>query len=83
MCDITQLKHYKAMWFNGHKLHIKDMDEKIKTFNSGIFNVFRVTKVSCRSDTHLQVPKNRYWYLEDIIECDCKSFKTILLDVKW
>jgi len=83
VCDITQLKYYKAMWCNGHKFHIKNMDEKIKTFKSGIFKVFRVTNASSTSNTHPEVSKNRYWYLEDIIECDCKSSKTILLDVKW
>lgn len=83
MCDITQLKHYKAMWCNGHKVHIKNMDEKRKSFNNGIFKIFRVTDVSSRSDTHPEVSRNRYWCLEDIIEFDCKSFKTIFLDVKW
>jgi len=70
------------MWFSGHKFHIKDMNEKMKTFNSGIFKVFRVTNVSSRSDIHPEVSKNQHWYLEDIIECDYKSFKTTLLDVK-
>ena len=60
MCESTQLKHYKAMGFNGHKFHIKDMDEKMKTFSSGIFKVFRVTNVSSRRNTHLQVSKYRY-----------------------
>ena len=59
---MMQLKHHNAMWCNGHKFCIKKLDDKRKTFDCGINVVFQVTNV----------------YLEDIIECDFKSFKTVL-----
>jgi hypothetical protein len=81
---ILQLKHHKAMWCNGHKFHIKKLDEKRKTFDCGIIVVFEVTNVSSRSDKHPKVSENQYYgYLEDILECDFKSFKIVLFDVKW
>ena len=55
------------------------MDDKRKTFDCGITAFFQVTNVSSRSDRNPEVSKNRYYgYLEDIIECDFKSFKTVL-----
>jgi hypothetical protein len=72
------------MWCNGHKFFIKKLDEKMKTSNSGITTIFQVTNVSCRSDRHLEVFENLYYgYLHDILECDFKSFKLVLFDVKW
>jgi hypothetical protein len=82
--DILQLKHHKAMWCNGRKFCIKKLDKKRKTSNCGITVVFEVTNVSYRSDRHLEVYENRYYgYLEEILECDFKSFKIVFLDVKW
>jgi hypothetical protein len=79
-----QLKHHKAMWCNGHKFHIKKLDDKKKTFDCGITTVFQVTNVSSRSDRHPKVSENRYYgYLNDILECDFKSFKLVLFEVKW
>jgi hypothetical protein len=81
---ILQLKHYKAMWCNGHKFRIKKLDDKKKTSDSGITAVFQVTNVSSRSDRHPTISKNRYYgYLNDIIECDFNSFKLVMFDVKW
>jgi len=78
------LKHYKAMWCNGHKFHIKKLDEKMKNSDSGITLVFQVTNVSSRSYKHPKVFENWYYaYLEDIFECDFKSFLIGLLNVKW
>lgn len=54
--DITQLKHYEAMWCNGHKFHIKNLDEKMKTSNIGILKIFQVTNVSFRGHRHHLVP---------------------------
>ena len=43
-----------------------------------------MTNVSSRSDTHPEVLENQYYgYLEDIIQCDFKSFKVVLFVVKW
>ena len=81
---MMQLIHHKAMWCNGHKFRIKNLDDKKKTFNYGIIAVFQVTNVSSRSDKHPEVSENRYYgYLEDIIECDFNSFKVVLFEVKW
>jgi hypothetical protein len=67
-----------------YKFHIKKLDDKKKTFDSGIIAVFQVTNVSSRSDMHPTISKNRYYgYLNDIIECDFNSFKLVLFDVKW
>jgi hypothetical protein len=80
---ILQLKHHKAMWCNGRKFRIKKLDEKRKTFDCGITAV-EVTNVFSRSDRCPKVSENRYYgYLEDILECDFKSFKIVLFDVKW
>jgi hypothetical protein len=60
------------------------LDEKRKTSDCGIIAVFEVTNVSSRSDRCPEVSENRcYGYLEDILECDFKSFKIVLFDVKW
>jgi len=84
MFGILQVKHHKAMWCNGRKYHIKKLDETKKTSDSGITAVFEVTNVSSRSDRHPEFSENRYYgYLEDIIDCDFKSFKIILFVVKW
>ena len=84
MSGILQLKHHKAMWCNGRKFRIKKLDEKRKTSDCGITAVFEVTNVSSRSDRHPKFSKNLYYgYLEDILECDFKSFKIVLFDVKW
>jgi hypothetical protein len=72
------------MWCNGHKFHIKQLDETRKKYDSGITAVFQVTNVSSRSDRHPQESENRYYgYLNDILECDFNSFKPVLFDVKW
>ena len=72
------------MSYNGRKFRVKKVDDMKKTADSGITAVFQVTNVSSRSDKHPRLTKNRYYgYLEDIIECDFKSFKIILFEVKW
>jgi hypothetical protein len=78
------LKHHKAMWYNSRKFRVKRVDDTKKTVDSGITAVFQVTNVSSRSDKHPRLTKNRYYgHLDDIIECDFKSFKIILFEVKW
>ena len=73
---MMQLIHHNAMWCNGCKFRIKNLDDKRKTFDCGITTVFQVTNVSSRSDRHPKVSENMYYgYLEDIIECDFNSFK--------
>ena len=60
------------------------MDETKKTSYCGISVVFEVTNVSSRSDRHPELLENRYYgYLEDIIQCDFKSFKLFMFVVKW
>ena len=55
-----------------------------KTSDCGIYVVFEVTNVSSRSDRHPELSENRYYgYLEDILQCDFKSFKVVLFVVKW
>jgi len=72
------------MWCNGRHYRIKKLDETKKTCDSGISAVFEVTNVSSRSDRRPELSENRYYgYLEDIIDCDFKSFKIILFVVKW
>ena len=72
------------MWCNGCKYHIKKLDETMKTSNCGISVVFEVTSVSSRSDIHPKLSENQhYGYLEDILQCDFKSFKIVLFVVKW
>ena len=84
MSHILQLKHYKAMWCNGHKFHIKKLDETRKPYDSGITTIFHVTNVSSSRDRHPRETENEYYgYLDDIIECDFNSFKLFLFDVKW
>ena len=80
MSSILKLKHHKGMSCNGHKFHIKRLDDKKKTFDCGITIVFQVTHVSYRSDKH---PKGYYGYLDDIFECEFKSFKLVLFKVNW
>jgi hypothetical protein len=72
------------MWCNGHKFHIKQLDETRKTSDSGITVVFQVTNVSSRSDRHPRESENIYYgYLNDILESDFNSLKLVLFDVKW
>ena len=69
---------------NGCRYRIKKLDETRKTSNCGISTIFEVTNVSSRSDKHLELSKNLYnGYLEDIFQCDFKSFKVVLFVVKW
>jgi hypothetical protein len=68
------------MWCNGRKFHIKMSDDKMKTSDCWITIVFKVTKISSRSDRNLEETENRYYgHLEDIIECDFKCFKIVFL----
>ena len=84
MSYMMQLIQHKAMWCNGHKFHIKKLDDKKKKSGCGIIAVFQVTNVSSRIDRNLEVSENRYYsYLEDIIECDFNSFKIVLFEVTW
>jgi hypothetical protein len=56
------------------------LDEKMIFFYSGITAIFQVTIVSCRSDIHPKVSENKYYgFLDDIFECDFKSFKLVML----
>jgi hypothetical protein len=69
-----KLKHHKAMWCNGHKFHIKKLDNKKKTFDCSITAIFQVTNVSYRSGSHLEVDENkRYGYLNDILDVTLNS----------
>lgn len=55
----------------------------MKTYDSGISLVFKVTNTSSRCDEHPQESKNKnYGYLDNIIECNFNSFKLFLFDVK-
>jgi hypothetical protein len=84
MSVILQLTHHKDMWCNGLKFHAKKLDDKKKTSHCGIIVVFQVTNVSSRSDRHPTISENRYYgYLDDIIECEFKSFKLVMFEVKW
>jgi hypothetical protein len=79
-----QLKHHMDMWCNGHKFHIKKLDDMKKTFDCGITTVLQVTNVSSKSDRNPKVSENIYYgYLNDILECDFKSFKLVMFEVKW
>jgi hypothetical protein len=81
---MLQLKHHKAMWCNGRKFHIKMLDDKMKTLDCGINTMFKVSNISFRSDINPEETETRYYgHLEDIIECDCNSFKKVLFEVKW
>ena len=60
------------------------MDETKKTSDCGISALFEVTNVSSRSGRHPEVSENQYYgYLEDIIQCDFKSFKVVVFVFKW
>jgi hypothetical protein len=84
MYGILHLKHHKAMWCNGRKFCINQLDETRKVFDSGINVVLQVTNVSSRSDRRPREYENRYYgFLNDIIECDFNFFKYVLFDVKW
>jgi hypothetical protein len=72
------------MWCNGHKFRIRLLDDKMKTLDCGITVVFKITKISSRSDRNPEETENRYYgHLEDIIECDSNSFKIVLFEVEW
>ena len=58
---LLQVKHHKDMWCNGHKFHIKKLDETKKTSDSGITAIFEVTNVSYRSGIHLELRKSILW----------------------
>ena len=49
---LLQVKHQNAMWCNGHKFHIKKLDETNKNFDCGITAVFQVINVSSRRERH-------------------------------
>ena len=69
---------------NGCRYRIKKLDETKKTSYCGISAVFEVTNVSSRSNRHPELSENRYYgYLEDILQCEFKSFKLVLFVVKW
>ena len=81
---MMQQMHHNAMWCNGHKFHIKNLDDKKKTFDCGIATFFQVTNVSSRIDKNPSVSENMYYcYLEEIIDCEFNSFKIVLSQVKW
>ena len=80
---LLQVKHHKAMVCNGGRYRIKKLDETNKTSDSRVSPVFEVTNVSSRTDKHPEVSENRYYgYLEDIMQCDFKSFNVVLFVVK-
>ena len=69
---------------NGCRYCIKKLDETYKASDCEISAVFELTNASSRSDRHPELSKNRYYgYLEDILQCDFKSFKVVLFVVKW
>ena len=69
---------------NGGRYWIKNLDETKKTLDSGVSTVFEVINVSSRSDIYPELSKNLYYgYLDDILQCDFKSFKVVLFVVKW
>ena len=79
-----QVKHHKAMWFNGRKYRTKQLDDRRKTCDSGITAIFQVTNISHRGDRHPVTSDLRYYgYLEDILDIDFKSFKVVLFKVRW
>ena len=81
---LLQVKHHKDMVCNGGRYWIKKLDETKKTSYSRVSSVFEVTNVSSRTEKHPEVSENQYYgYLEDIIQCDFKSFKVVLFVVKW
>ena len=66
------------------RYRIKKLVETKKTSDCRISAVFEVTNVSSRSDRHPELSENQYYgYLEDILQCDFKSFKVVLFVVKW
>jgi hypothetical protein len=84
MWGILHLKHHKAMWYNGRKFRIKNLDDKKKTFDFVIIAFFQVINVSSRSCMHPTISENIYYrYLNDIIECDFNYFKLVMIKVKW
>ena len=84
MYCLLQVKHHNVMVCSGCRYQIKKLDETKKTSDFGIYAVFEVTNVSYRSDRHPKLSKNRYYgYLQDILQCDFKSFKVVLFVFKW
>ena len=78
LLSMLQLKHHKPMWCSDRKFCIKRLDDKIKTSDCSITAVFKVNKISSRTERHLEETENRYYgNLEDIIECDFNSFKIV------
>jgi hypothetical protein len=41
LLSMLQLKHHKAMWYNGRKFCIKMLDDKMKTSDCGIMQCLR------------------------------------------
>ena len=69
---------------NGGSYQIKKLDETKKTSDFGVSAVFEVTNVPSRTERHPKVSENRYYgCLEDIIQCEFKSFKVVLFVFKW
>ena len=58
MYGLLQVKHHKAMWCDGHKFRIINLDQTKKTYDCGIRLVFHVTNVSSRSERHPELSKN-------------------------
>lgn len=72
------------MYYNGHKFHIKKVDETKRTCDSRLTRVFEVTDISSRNDMYHHQYENRYYgILDDIIGCHFNSFKQVIFDVKW
>ena len=72
------------MGCNRHNFCIKRLDEKMKTYDNGITVVFQITNVFSKSDRHPKVIENRYYmFFDDILECDCNSFRLVLFSIKW
>ena len=55
---LLQVKHHKAMFYNGQKFSIKVLDDMKKTFDLGMTAVFQVTNISSRNDLHPRESKN-------------------------
>ena len=81
---LLQVKHHKAMFYNGQKFCVKVLDDTKKTCDSRIIVVFQVTNISSRNDLHPRESANWYYgILDDILECDFSSFKLVLFIIKW
>jgi hypothetical protein len=82
ICDVGEAS--QSLWCNGHKYHIKDLDDNKKTLDYGINTTFEVINISHKGDRHPVTTNIRYYgYLEDILELDFNSSKVVLFKIRW